>query len=350
VNAELIGSLPRCNDTIIYRIDIQNTGTVIASGSVHLEIDDSLYYVSADILPDSIVGRNLYWHYEDLFFSDHELINVRIGTPDGVEDTVTSTLIVTVDTADVEMFSSTEILEQVVGCALDPNDKTPTPLGEGEFGYISPSTESIEYLVRFQNTGTDTAFNVVIKDQLDENLDWYSITPLAYSDYMTMEMDIDGEVSFIFNNIMLPDSNVNYAASQGFVKYRIDLKSDLPLGTTINNTADIYFDLNPAVITNTTVNTLHLDDVSIDELMKDEQLLVYPNPFSESTTVYFGKELNNYSIQIVDLLGKQVYANTDLSGNQLEIQAGQFNKGMYILLLIDDELNQTISTAKLIVE
>jgi uncharacterized repeat protein (TIGR01451 family) len=349
INKELIGSFPRCNDTINYYLDVQNTGTLLTSGLVHLTIDDSLYFVSADIVPDSIVGRDLYWSYEDLFFYEHHIITVQVGTPDGLEDTISSSLTVTIDSAGVEVYTDTEILEQVITCAYDPNDKTPKPLGEGEFGYISPATEDIEYLIRFQNTGTDTAFNVVIKDQLDENLDWYSITLLSYSHDMTYEMDMDGEVSFIFDNIMLPDSGANYLGSQGYVKYRIDLKPDLPLETSIFNTAYIYFDLNPAVETNTTVNTLHLDDVSIDELTR-EQLLVYPNPFSESTTVYFGEDLTNYSIQIVDLAGKQVYSNSQLSGNKLEIEAGQLKQGMYILLLVDKDLNQPISTAKLMVK
>jgi hypothetical protein len=350
INEELIGGWPRCNDTINYWLSVQNTGTLLASGLIHLELDDSLYYVSADIAPDSIVGRNLYWAYEDLFYNAFYDITVQVGTPDGLEDTVTSSLTVNIDSADVEIYTSTDILEQIITCAYDPNDKTPTPLGVGEFGYISPDTESIEYLIRFQNTGTDTAYQVVITDQLDENLDWYSIMPLAFSHDMRMEMDVDGEVSFIFEDIMLPDSNVNYLASNGFDKYTIDLKPDLPLETSIFNTANIYFDLNPAVVTNTAINTLHLDDVSIDELLETTQLLVYPNPFTESTTVYFGEDLSNYSIQIVDLLGKEVYANHQMTGNKIEIEAGELKQGMYILLLVDNDLNQTVSTAKLMVK
>lgn len=350
VDVDLIGALPRCNDTINYWINIRNTGSTIASGLVDLELDDSLFYISANILPDSVEGRHVYWNYEDLFYFDNELIILQLATPDGEADTILSNVTVTVDSADIEMFTTTETLEQIVLCAFDPNDKTPSPLGEGEFGYISPETESIEYLIRFQNTGTDTAINVVIKDQLDENLDWYSITPLAHSHYMRVEMDLEGEVSFIFDNIMLPDSNVNVLASQGYVKYRIDLKPGLPLGTSILNTAYIYFDLNPAVITNTTVNTLFLDDSGIDEVIKDHKLLVYPNPFSEITTVYFENDLKDYSVEIVDLLGKQVYANNQLSGNKLEVEARDFKAGMYVLLLIDNKSNEVVSNAKLIVK
>lgn len=349
VDADLTGAFPRCNDTINYWINLHNVGTTIAEGLIHLEIDDSLHYVTADVLPDSVVGQNLYWNYESLFYNEYDLIAVQLGTPDGLEDTVSSTLIVTVDSMGVEKYSTTIVEEQVITCAYDPNDKTPTPLGEGEFGYIDPETESIEYLIRFQNTGTDTAFTVVIKDQLDENLDWYSIDVLGYSHYMNFELSADGEVSFIFDNIMLPDSNVNEVASHGFVKYRIDLKPDLPLGTSIFNTAEIYFDLNPAVITNTTINTLHIDDVGIDELTDGEQLLVYPNPSNESTTIYTGKDMNGHSIKIVDLLGKEVYFNNGLSGVQLKVQTEQFKPGVYVVLLVDDMSNEIVSSAKLTV-
>lgn len=350
LNASLIGGYPRCNDTILYSIDIQNTGTTIPSGKVHLEIDDSLTYITANILPDSIVGQNMYWHYDDLFFGEHTAILVEVATPDGIDDVVISTLWATIDSADVELFSSITTLAQTITCAYDPNDKTPSPMGAGEFGYISPDTEFIDYLIRFQNTGTDTAFNVVIKDQLDENLEWNSLNILAYSHDMTVEMDMDGEVSFIFNDIMLPDSNVNMIASQGFVKYRIDLVPGLPLETSIFNTANIYFDLNPAVVTNTTVNTLYLDDSGLDLLSENQYLLVYPNPFSESVTVYFGEELNNYSIKIVDLLGNQVYSNNGVNGSQLEIDPGPLAKGMYLMILTNNTTNETVSTAKIVVK
>jgi uncharacterized repeat protein (TIGR01451 family) len=349
LNADLIGALPRCHDTINYWVHFQNTGTTIASGFIHVELDDSLYYVTADILPDSVVGQHVYWNYEDLFYFDDVLIALQVGTPDGEADDLSSNLTVTIDSLGTEVFSVTESLDQTVLCAFDPNDKTPTPLGDGEYGNISPSTESIEYLIRFQNTGTDTAFKVVIRDQLDPNINWYSLTPLASSHDMTVELSVDGEVSFIFNDIFLPDSNVNEVASNGFVKYKVKLNEGLPLGTSIYNTANIYFDFNPAVVTNTTVNTIHLDDVSIAELTKERQILVYPNPLSESTTVYFGEDLSeNSSLQIVDLLGNQVYFIDRITGSSIELQASEFNSGLYILVVQNLATNE-IYTKKIVV-
>jgi|GEM_PF-2588054 len=349
VDIEFNGGYPRCNDTINYWLNFQNSGTTIASGLVHLTLDDSLYYVSADVLPDSIVGQHVYWNYEDLFYFADELITVQVGTPDGLADTVLSTLTVTVDSADVELYSTVDELLQIIVCGYDPNDKTPTPLGIGEYGHISPDTESIEYLVRFQNTGTDTAFNVVIRDQLDPNVNWYSLTPLASSHDLSLELSPDGEVSFRFNGIMLPDSNVNEAASHGFVKYKVKLEEGLPLGTSIYNTANIYFDFNPAVVTNTTLNTLYLDDVSIEELINAKQIVVYPNPFSATTTVYFGDRLSeNSTLQIIDLLGNQVYFLDRLTVNSIEIDASNFDTGIYIIVL-QDVVTSEIYTKKIVV-
>ena len=61
---------------------------------------------------------------------------------------------------------------------------------------------------------------------------------------------------FIFNNIQLPDSNVNEPASHGFVKFKINQRANNPLGTVIENKAGIYFDFNEAVITNSTHHVL----------------------------------------------------------------------------------------------
>ena len=348
ITADITNSAHKCNDTIYYWLDVQNTGTILPSGIMHIELDDSLYYVNADVAPDSIVGQNVYWSYTDLFFGYTEGIVLELGTPDGFEDTVTSYFNVTIDTAGVEVLSVTDTLTRPINCAYDPNDKTPTPAGFGDMGNIPPTTERIEYLIRFQNTGTDTATNVVIEDQLDENLNWGTLNILSTSHFMELEMDDGGNVSFIFNNIFLPDSNVNMPGSQGFVKYEIELDEGLPIGTSIYNTAEIYFDLNPAIVTNTTVNTLWVDDAGLNDNSIDQTLRVYPNPFTDQTTVYFDQDLSNYQIEVVDLLGNRVYENRQMNGNQQMIDGKFLNKGVYLLLLTDKHSGEIISTRKIV--
>ena len=154
-------------------------------------------------------------------------------------------------------FIASDTLNQVMVCAYDPNDKMAEEPGIGLPGHIEMGVTSIDYTVRFQNTGNDTAMVVVIRDQLDSQLDWNSFQPLAFSDPVEIYIDENGLATFTFDNIMLPDSNVNEIASHGFAKYRIKLISGLPAGTVIQNSAEIYFDLNPPVLTNSKYHTLY---------------------------------------------------------------------------------------------
>jgi len=149
-----------------------------------------------------------------------------------------------------------------ITASYDPNDKRAIPEGLSSEHYILPETP-IEYTIRFQNTGTDTAFQVVLVDTLSEHLDISTFEYLMASHPVSMNVSGFGKpiLTFTFDNIMLPDSNTNEPASNGFVKFRITPVA--PLGTRIENVADIYFDANPAVRTNYAFHTLS-DTVFID--------------------------------------------------------------------------------------
>ncbi|HFC00483.1 MAG TPA: hypothetical protein ENJ53_06720, partial [Phaeodactylibacter sp.] len=132
--------------------------------------------------------------------------------------------------------------------AYDPNTKAAYPKGYAEEHYIHPSDE-IEYHIRFQNTGTDTAFTVVLRDTLSPFLDPTTIRTGASSHDYQFELLDNGVVKFTFENIMLPDSSTNLEASNGFVKFKIAQHPNNLLGTLIENSAAIYFDFNAPVIT-----------------------------------------------------------------------------------------------------
>lgn len=139
--------------------------------------------------------------------------------------------------------------------SYDPNDKQGLPSGYGPGHYIRPGVE-LEYQIRFQNTGTDTAFNVVIRDTLSGWLDPLSIRPGASSHPYNFQLAGQGTLIFDFQHILLPDSNVNESGSHGFVQFRVRPRSDTPLETDILNNAAIYFDFNDPVITNTTAHRI----------------------------------------------------------------------------------------------
>ena len=132
--------------------------------------------------------------------------------------------------------------------AYDPNDKLAFPKGISTQHYIE-ATDEIEYHIRFQNTGTDTAINVVLRDTLSEFLDPATIRTGASSHNYDFELLDNGILKFSFLNIMLPDSNANLEASNGFVKFKIKQHPNNLPATLILNRAAIYFDFNAPVIT-----------------------------------------------------------------------------------------------------
>jgi uncharacterized repeat protein (TIGR01451 family) len=147
-----------------------------------------------------------------------------------------------------------ESLFTEIECAYDPNDKTAEPEGIGASNYI-PVNQELTYTIRFQNTGNATATNVVIIDTLDNHLNYSTFNFIASSHLVNVSRE-NNLLTFRFDSIMLPDSSANEFSSHGFVKYAISPLTGLVPNVEITNRANIFFDYNPAILTNTTLNTI----------------------------------------------------------------------------------------------
>lgn len=158
-------------------------------------------------------------------------------------------LVSTVNTLTVSCIDSVQT--RIVG-SFDPNDIQAT---ESLTTVQVAQSKPIKYIIRFENTGTDTAFNVVIKDQLSNLLNKNSIELISSSH--SCKISVKGSiVSFTFNNINLPDSNKNKIACHGYIAFYIKPVSTVSAGVDINNSAAIYFDYNKAVLTNTALTKI----------------------------------------------------------------------------------------------
>jgi uncharacterized repeat protein (TIGR01451 family) len=216
--------------------------------------------------------------------------------------------------------------------SYDPNDKQGFPTGYGANHYIRPGTE-IEYLIRFQNTGTDTAFNVYILDTLSSWLDPAGIQPGASSHNYRFELRGEGTLLFEFRDIMLPDSNVNEPASNGFVKFRIRPRADVPLETDVYNKAAIYFDFNEPIITNTTQHRIGEDFITVaswDPQIPQYKVSVTPNPASERAYIRLSgsPETGNYQFLLTDPSGRTARVLHN-SAAVFELQRGDLPAGVY---------------------
>jgi uncharacterized repeat protein (TIGR01451 family) len=233
--------------------------------------------------------------------------------------------------------------------SFDPNDKTGYPLGVGEQRFIEPG-QPLDYLIRFQNTGTDTAFNIIVIDSLPQTVDPASIKLLGSSHPMTFVLGDRGVARFIFNNIMLPDSNVNEALSHGFVKFSIAQKTGLELGTTIENEAEIYFDFNEAIVTNRTLHTLGVEFLEISATqtqVKGVEMEVFPNPTMAIANFRFkGLELREGLLTVLDQQGRPVSA-TPFTGTTCQFDGTGLASGVYFFKI--EDAGKGIATGKLVV-
>jgi uncharacterized repeat protein (TIGR01451 family) len=216
----------------------------------------------------------------------------------------------------------------VVNCSYDPNDKQVFPEGFGVNHFVTMDTW-LEYMIRFQNTGTDTAFKVVILDTLDTDLNLATFTLLGASHPVDVTMRPGNEVAFTFENILLPDSNINEPGSHGYVLYRILGNTSNPDPTIVNNTAYIYFDLNSPVQTNTTLTTLSDNFLFIPEL-NHEQLILYPNPSSKSITLKLVQNSGDeVSVRIFDLSGRTILEKHNLKAGEISLDVSKLAPGVY---------------------
>lgn len=221
--------------------------------------------------------------------------------------------------------------------SYDPNDKMGYPLG-WDGGNIEEGTR-LDYEIRFQNTGTDTAFTVVISDTLSADLDLATFKMEAASHPYTISIDTHRVITWTFDNILLPDSSTNLLLSQGAVVFSIDHDESLIPGDEITNEAAIYFDFNEPIITNVSKHIIAKEGLPVGLRAIQAQsidLSVYPNPASDFIKVKVPAD----ELQATDVL--QV---TDLHGRPLlRTTYGQLGRGLdvselpagYYLLLVND--------------
>ena len=238
-----------------YMIIYKNQGTdTIANGTIQFIKSNKLSIVSSSPAYSSISGDTLKWNYTNLKPEDAAsiVVDLKVDAPPSVAVGDLLTSVATISPAikdETPADDTSKVVQRVVG-AYDPNDKR-----EKNGGTITPAQvakgEYLLYTVRFQNTGTDTAFNIAIRDTLNSKVDWNTLEMVSASHNYQLNIKEGNKLTWSFDNINLPDSNVNEAASNGYIVYRIKPTTSLLPGDTINNTASIYFDFNLPVQTNT---------------------------------------------------------------------------------------------------
>ncbi len=291
-----------------YKLVYKNKGNLVANGQISLTFDDTvLDFVSSIPAFTNTATGSLSLDYTNLLpFESRSVefimnLNTTMDTPplnggDFLNYTATINLIATDETPTDNVF----ILNQTVVNSYDPNDKTCL---EGET--INPSMigDYVHYQIRFENTGTFPAQNVVVKDMINTTKFDIATLQMVNTSHSCYTRITGNKVEFIFENINLPFVD---ATNDGYVVFKIKTLPTLTINSTISNTAEIYFDYNFPIVTNTATSTYQV--LSNQDFDFANEFSLYPNPVKNILNINAKKGLEIQSLEIYDTLGQLVIA------------------------------------------
>ena len=313
-----------------------NNGSLPADGKISLTYDSKQLLTSA--YPNSATHTNqtLTWQYSNLLPNKSEAISIIFKTDSTV---LLSTRIANVAKnelkigTDIEIKDNIDTLVQKVVGSYDPNDKQVTfTNSKTPPSVIDHSTELI-YTIRFQNTGNYPADFVKIVDTLSDKLDFTTLRVISSSHKNTVSLKNKQVLTFDFNPIYLPDSISNEKDSHGFVKFAIKPKKTLTKDEAIKNTGYIYFDYNPAVITNTVetanqkINSLFTPSVLAGKLE------ISPNPTQQVIKIDIeDADFKQGTLSIYDLSGRLMFTKS-ISDKTGIVDVSHLSVGEYICMI-----------------
>jgi uncharacterized repeat protein (TIGR01451 family) len=309
-----------------------------------LTFDPVMTYLDATPPPTNVAANVLTWELDPFTsFQEttaHVRFNIHPSTAIGTE--LSSTFSVSSTLTDADETNNTATTYRIVTGSYDPNDKTArTSSRASDELYFIDSDEYIDYTIRFQNTGTDTAFTVVITDTLSTDYDMSSFQPGVCSHPCTVDFKAGRVLEWTFDDILLPDSNVNEAASHGLTSFRIKLNEPVLPGTVIENIANIYFDFNEPVITEPSVLVAEFSTGVGDHV--PNVVHVYPDPAHDRITVVGDALL---SVRILGTDGRLVASHALRGSHTVDI--GALAPGTYVLQVLDAD--GTIGHGRLVKE
>lgn len=221
--------------------------------------------------------------------------------------------------------------------SFDPNDMHVLHQNAQGFGFVMEDfiddNDELTYRIRFQNTGNDTAYTVRIKSPVPAELNANSIIPGASSHSYNWQV-LNGELIFDFLQIHLPDSTTNPAASEGFVKFRIQQNPGNLPGTDIVNQARIYFDFNPPIYTNQTHNIIPIPTGI--KVKGNRGTSIYPNPTNGMLMLELASGAIQQKVEIIDFSGR-VLESKWMNGGKQSLDCGHLAAGSYFITITHPE-------------
>lgn len=320
-----------------YKIVIKNKGNKTQWGTVRLNFNDAvLDFVSSVPKISNQITDNLSWNFTNLKPFETKEIDVVLNlnstqeTPSvNASDILSYIVDVSFPDTDEKVNDNIFSLNQTVVGSYDPNDKICL-----EGNLIKPELigEFVHYMIRFENTGTYAAENIVIKDVIDlSKLDISTLVPTKASHSFITKISDGNKVEFIFEKINLPFNDVN---NDGYIAFKIKTLPTLAVGDSFVNEANIYFDYNFPILTNKATSTFKV--LETPDFAFSNYFNVYPNPVNEVLNIVNKSEIEIKSLSVYDILGQLVIAVPNAQ-KVVNIDVSKLQTGNYILKINSDK-------------
>ena len=320
-----------------YNVYFKNVGTVPSSGTVVLILDSLFTFIDATMTPVTNAGDSIIWEIPELtpFETGSFVVEVSVDTSAVLGSIVFSHAIMQMVEPDGMPDDNTVSWPVTITGAYDPND-IQVDLATIHIDDV-PSAPWLDYLIRFQNTGNDTAFTVKIENPLTDLLDHGSFEFLGSSHPVEISYEVfNGKLWFEFENILLPDSGTNEALSHGFVRYRMRPRTELIVGDLIENQVGIFFDLNAPVMTNIATTQIVFTTALEETAYTPVEITLFPNPTTGDLDLsYTLSEASPIEIELLASTGQLIWRSDKgilFAGTHIDrISTSQFPTGIYHL-------------------
>ncbi|MEO8934410.1 MAG: T9SS type A sorting domain-containing protein [Xanthomarina sp.] len=329
---------PRPGQVLINYLVVQNLGSIPVSGSVEFVHDNLVTFnsVTGIDLGNTITNTSTGFilNFNNLLPGNEEQVYVKLNVPTNLNigDFITNSAFYR--ETDLDATNNASILTEAVVNSYDPNNKTESHGPEITLADFT-NDDYLYYTINFQNLGTAEALEIKVEDVLDSQLDATTFKMLhASHDYVVTRME--NNLTWQFDAINLPSESMDEANSHGYVYFKIKPVAGYSYGDVIPNTADIYFDYNPAITTNT-FETTFVNSLSVAEFSTIGYKM-YPNPTNKVLNFQFNTaHVKEVLVQVYDLQGKLVLNHSSISeGNRISFNVSSLSKGMYFVKLKGD--------------
>ena len=327
----------------------QNYGTqTIANGTLTFTKDSHLSISAISQAGTTPTSTGFTYDFTNLAPFEVRYIIVTLAVPTiptvNLGDLVTNTVSVQINN-DADLTNNAATLSQIVVGSYDPNDKSESHGGRIGMDTFT-SNDYLYYTINFENTGTASAEFIRVEDTLDAALDESTFEMMNASHTVNTKRE-GNQLIWHFYTINLPPTVTNPNESHGFVHFRIKPRAGYAVGDIIPNTASIYFDYNPAIVTNT-FNTEFFQTLGNGQFSINN-ISLFPNPASNSVQINLQNTSETIAtILINDILGKNIKRITNVSSNQNTIDVSGLSQGIYFVTINTD--NNLKLVKKLVIE